>query len=97
GALSAARATLRAPFALADLASRGALRRLLARRTEVTEAEAVDDFDRELETTLAQKNFFSRTVAAVELQLSAEVNPFLDSAIDALDRRWRARIAARLP
>ncbi len=35
GVLSAARATLKAPLELADLASRGALRRLLAKRSEV--------------------------------------------------------------
>lgn len=95
GALSAARATLRAPLELADIATRGALRRLLARRTTVTEAEAVDELDQAIETALASKTgFLSRTVAAVEVQLSAEANPFLDSALDALDRRWRARVAA---
>ena len=93
GALSAARATLRAPLELADLASRGALRRLLSRKSEVTEAEAVEDLDRAVETALANKNnFLSRTVAAVEVQLSSEVNPFLDAAIENLDRRWRARM-----
>jgi hypothetical protein len=97
GALSAVRATLRAPLQLADLASRGALRRLLAKRNDITEAEAVDELDQAVETALASQNgFLSRTVAAVELQLSAEVNPFLDQAIDALDRRWRARVAAGL-
>jgi hypothetical protein len=96
GAAAAARATLRAPLELADIASRGALRRLLAKRSEVTEAEAVDDMDRAIETALANKsNFLSRTVAAVEIQLSSEGNPFLDSAIDNLDRRWRARMAAK--
>jgi hypothetical protein len=93
GALSAARATLRAPLELADLASRGALRRLLARKSEVAEAEAVDDLDHSIETALASKSgFLSRTVAAVEVQLSSESNPFLDSAIENLDRRWRARM-----
>jgi uncharacterized protein (DUF697 family) len=95
GALSAARATLRAPLELADLASRGALRRLLAKRSEVAEPEAVDDMEQAMEAVLAEKNgFLARTVAAVEVQLSSEVNPFLDAAIEALDRRWRARVAA---
>lgn len=95
GALSAARATLRAPLELADLATGGAVRRLLARRSSVTDAEAVDELDQAVETALASKSgFLSRTVAAVEVQLSAEGNPFLDGALDALDRRWRARIAA---
>jgi hypothetical protein len=95
GALAAARATLRAPLELADLATRGAVRRLLARRSSVTDAEAVDALDHAVETALASKTgFLSRTVAAVEVQLSAEANPFLDGALDAFDRRWRARVAA---
>jgi len=100
GALAAARATLRAPLKLADFATRGALRKLLARRAEVTEAEvteaeAVDDLEAALEAALASKpGFLSRAIAAVELQLSAEGNPFLDHAIDSLDHRWRARAAA---
>jgi len=96
GALAAVRATLRAPLELADLATRGALRRLLARRsTTITDAEAVDELDQAVETALASKTgFLSRTVAAVEVQLSAEGNPFLDAALDAFDRRWRARVAA---
>jgi hypothetical protein len=98
GAMAAARATLRAPLELADLATRGAVRRLLARQAsagDVTDAEAVDELDQAVETALASKTgFLSRTVAAVEIQLSAEANPFLDSALDALDRRWRARVAA---
>jgi len=95
GALAAARATLRAPLELADLATRGAVRRLLARRSSVTDAQAVDALDQAVETALASKTgFLSRTVAAVEVQLSAEANPFLDGALDAFDRRWRARLAA---
>ncbi|HEX3761185.1 MAG TPA: hypothetical protein VHW23_20965 [Kofleriaceae bacterium] len=95
GAMAAARATLRAPLELADLATRGAVRRLLARRSEVTNAEAVDALDHAVETALASKTgFLSRTVAAVEVQLSAEANPFLDGALDAFDRLWRARTAA---
>jgi uncharacterized protein (DUF697 family) len=92
GALSAARATLRAPLELADLASGGAVRRLLAKKSVVTEAEHVDELEQAMEAALADKQgFLARTVAAVEIQLSAEVNPFLDAAIESLDRRWRAR------
>jgi hypothetical protein len=95
GALAAARATLRAPLELADLATRGAVRRLLARRSSVTDAQAVDALDQAVETALASKTgFLSRTVAAVEVQLSAEANPFLDGVLDTFDRRWRARMAA---
>lgn len=96
GAMAALRATLRAPLELADVASRGALRRLLARRAgAITDAEAVDELDQAVETALASKTgFLSRAVAGVEVQLSAEGNPFLDSVLDAFDRRWRARVAA---
>ena len=98
GALNAARATLRAPLELADLASRGALRRLLAKRagdSDIAEPEHVDDMEQAIEQVLSEKSgFLARTVAAVEVQLSSEQNPFLDGALDALDRRWRARVAA---
>jgi hypothetical protein len=96
GALAAARATLKAPLELADIASGGALRRLLAKKSEVTHPEQVGDVEQAMEAALAEKsNFLARTVAAVEVQLSSEANPFLESAIDSLDRRWRARVAAK--
>jgi hypothetical protein len=96
GALSAARATLKAPLELADLASGGRLRKLLANKSEVTTPQTVDEVEQAMEAVLADKtNFLSRTVAAVEVQLSSEVNPFLDATIESLDRRWRARVAAR--
>jgi hypothetical protein len=96
GALSAARATLRAPLELADLASGGRLRKLLANKSEVAVPEPVDDVERAMEAVLADKTtFLSRSVAAVEVQLSSEINPYLDSAIESLDRRWRARLAAQ--
>jgi len=95
GAMAAARASIKAPLELADLATGGAIRKLLARKSEVTEAEAVDDMDQAVEKALASKTgFLSRTVAAVEIQLTAEQNPFLDAVIENLDRRWRARVAA---
>jgi hypothetical protein len=94
-ALSAARSTLRAPLELADIASGGRLRKMLASKSEVADAEHVDDIELAMEQALAEKsNFLARTVAAVESQLSSEGNPFLDNALDSLDRRWRARVAA---
>lgn len=96
GALAAARATLKAPLELADMASRGALRRMLAKRSEVEDARTVDELDQSIETALASKtNFLSKATLAVEVQLSAESNPFLDAAIESFDRRWRARTAAK--
>jgi hypothetical protein len=95
-ALSAARATLKAPLELADLASGGRLRKLLANQSDVAQPETVDEVEQAMEAVLADKTtFLSRTVAAVEVQLSSEVNPYLDDVIESLDRRWRARVAAR--
>ncbi|HEX7701896.1 MAG TPA: hypothetical protein VF403_14265 [Kofleriaceae bacterium] len=92
GILSAARATLKAPLELADLASRGALRRLVAKNNDVAIAKPIDESEAAIDAALAEKsNFLARTVTAVEMQLSSEVNPYLDGAIEALDRRWRAR------
>lgn len=96
GVLAAAKASLKAPLELADLASRGALRRRLAKSSDVTEAEVVDELDHSIETALATKtNFLSRATAAIEIQLSSEGNPFLDAVIDNFDRRWRARQAVK--
>ena len=98
-ALSAARATARAPLELVDLASGGRLRKLLAAKSqssEVHEPEHVGDVEQAMEAALADKtNFLARTVASIEAQLSSEVNPFLDGAIESLDRRWRARMAVK--
>ena len=97
GALAAARALARAPLELADLASFGALRRMLAKKSEgsVDDAEHVDAVEQAMERALADKHgFLARSVASVELQLSSELNPFLDAALDSLDKRWRARLAA---
>lgn len=96
GLLAAARATLKAPLKLADLASRGALRRLMAHNADVAPIEQVDETEAAVAAALADKsNFLSRTVAAVEVQLSADVNPYLEAAIDVFDRRWRAHMTAK--
>jgi uncharacterized protein (DUF697 family) len=95
-ALAAARSTMRAPLERADLGSGGRLRKALASKSEVTEPEHVDDIEQMMERVLSEKsNFLARTVASVEAQLSSEVNPFLDGAIDSLDRRWRARMSVK--
>lgn len=98
GALAAGRATLRAPLELVDVVSGGRLRKMLAARSEsagVAEPEHVTAIEQVMDEALAEKtNFLSRAVVAVETQLSAEVNPFLDSVIESLDRRWRARVAS---
>lgn len=96
GVIAAARATVKAPLELADLASRGAVRRMLASRAEVTAGEQVEESEAALAAALADKsNFLSRSVAAIEVQLSADGNPYLEATIEAFDRRWRARVAAK--
>ncbi|MEZ4364038.1 MAG: hypothetical protein R3B48_27950 [Kofleriaceae bacterium] len=98
GIASALRASVRAPLELADVVSGGALRRLLARRSDVTEAEVVDELEEALDRQLASEgNFLTRAVTAVELQLSAESNPFLEAALENFDRWWRAKVAAETP
>ena len=93
GALAGARTVARAPLELADRVSGGRLRKLLKRGdSDVTEAEAVDAVDELVEKELTSTDgVLARAAAAVELQLSAEVNPFLDQAIDRLDSLWRSR------
>lgn len=95
GALSAARAAARAPLLLADKASGGRLRKLLERGKDVAEAEAVDEVDAIVEQELAEtEGTLARAVAAIELQLTAEVNPFIDRAIERFEALWRARAGA---
>ena len=92
GAIAAARAPAKAPLELADLLSGGALRRYLDKGADVTEADAVDEIDAALDKQLAQQSsFLARSVTAVELQLSAEVNPYLDALIQRFDDIWRRR------
>jgi hypothetical protein len=94
GALAAARATVKAPLELADIATGGALRRFLDKRSPVAEASAVSELDAAIDQQLAASTtFLGRAVSAIELQLSAEVNPYLDNAIERLDRLWREREA----
>ncbi len=95
GALAAARATLRAPLELADIATGGALRRFLDRRRgDVHDPDTISELDQVIDQQLAESSsFLGRAATAVELQLSAEVNPYLDHAIERLDRIWREKKA----
>lgn len=92
GALAGARTVVKAPLALADRASGGRLRKLLNRGSDVAEPEAIDELDAIVDRELASADgVLARAAAAVELQLSAEGNPYLDHAIDRFDGLWRAR------
>lgn len=88
-ALAGLRATIKAPLDFANLVSGGAIRRLLTRGDEV---EAVAEVDRELEKQLeSDDSFLSRATASVEVQLTAEANPFLGDVIDTFESLWRSR------
>jgi hypothetical protein len=91
GALAAARSAAKAPLAIADLASGGRLRKLLGRgKDDVALAEAVDEVDALVDRELADRDgWFAKAVAAIELQLTADVNPFLDAAIERFEATWR--------
>jgi hypothetical protein len=91
GLLGAARATVKAPLELIDIASGGALRRRLNKGTEeIAEAEAVDEVEAALDRQLSDKEgFLSRAVASVEQQLSADMNPYVDALIECFDQKWR--------
>jgi len=88
---ASARATAKAPFALADKATGGALRRLLTRGDE---AVAIAEVDEELEREMAARDsFLARAALAVEIQLTTEENPYLDNLIATFEGLWRARKA----
>lgn len=87
--VAAAKASARAPIELAHILSGGALRRLLTREQDGEEIEVIEELDMALEQQLrARSSFLSRTVTAVELQLSVEANPFLSDLIDNFERMW---------
>ncbi|HTJ47107.1 MAG TPA: hypothetical protein VL463_33630 [Kofleriaceae bacterium] len=92
GALAAAKAAVKAPLELADIASGGALRRWLEKRRDVHDPSEMSELDQVIDQQLAaHESFLGRAVTAIELQLSAEANPYLDHAIERLDRIWRLR------
>jgi hypothetical protein len=89
GVLASARATVRAPVELLDMASGGALRRLLGKGDEVDAVAAVDDAIER--STTDEQGFLVRAVAAIEGQMSAEGNPYLEALLSGFETRWRAR------
>lgn len=93
GALATVRASVRAPMELLDIASGGALRRLLTRGTG--EVEAVEEVDSAIDAQLSSKqSFLARAVQSIELQLSADENPYIDELIATFEGMWRARRSA---
>lgn len=89
GALAAARAAAGPPLKLVDLATRGWVRRKLLGGAEV---DAIAEVDGTLEHQLAGDGVLARAAGAVEAQLSAEANPYLERLIDAFERRIRGTV-----
>ena len=84
--VGAAKAGVRTPARLLNLASGGALRRLLERGDEVTAIAEVDDaVDR---ATDEEDGFVRRTVSTVEDQLTPEANPYLETLLGDFETRW---------
>lgn len=89
GLLAAAKTTLRAPVEIADLLSGGRVTKLL---TGPSEVEVVTEVDEALEEQLgSDKNFLSRSALAIELELAADRNPYLDNLIDTFDALCAAK------
>jgi hypothetical protein len=87
GALGAARVGVKAPLRLADAVTGGMIRRLLSKNQEV---EAVQVVDEAIEEHMEErKGFLARSAAAVEMQLAAEANPYLETLLANFDRLWR--------
>lgn len=94
-ALGAARASVKGPLRLADTLTGGMIRRLLSRRDEVEAVQVVDDaIARQLRS---KKSFLARSAAAVELELAAEANPYLERLLENFDELWRARAPEPAP
>lgn len=86
---SAARATIRAPVDLIDMATGGMVRKLLTRGKEVEAAAEVDEaLERQMKS---KKSFLARAAAALEIQLATEANPYLDRLLDDFESSWRDR------
>jgi len=81
-----AKAGVRAPARLLNVASGGALKRLLERGDEVAAVEEVDDAIER--ATDEEDGFVRRTVSSVEEQLTPEANPYLERLIGDFESRW---------
>jgi hypothetical protein len=85
----------RVPGKLANAVTGGMVRRLLSKNQEVEAVQVVDEsIEQQLNT---KKSFLARSAAALELQLAAEANPYMERLLDTFDRLWRERQAQRTP
>lgn len=90
--MAAARASVRAPLELVDIASRGVITRLLTARSSEDEIAAAEELETHLERQLrSQDSFLDRAAIAIEVQLSVDQNPYLDELMDNFERIWKER------
>ncbi len=81
GLVAAAKSSAKAPMSMADLLTGGRIGKLLTGSSE--EVEATTEVDEALENQLAsEESFLARSVVAIELQLAADRNPYLDNLLD---------------
>ncbi|RMH37527.1 MAG: hypothetical protein D6689_20910 [Deltaproteobacteria bacterium] len=88
---AAARASVRAPAELIDAVTGGRLRRLLSAGAD--EVVAVAEIDSAIERSMDEEaGFLARAARAVDAQLSAEDNPYLDDLVTCFESRWRQEV-----
>ncbi len=81
GLIAAARSSAKAPMNMADMLTGGRVGKLLTGRSD--EVEVTTEVDEALETQLgSESSFLARSAAAIELQLAADRNPYLDNLLD---------------
>jgi hypothetical protein len=87
--VSAAKASVRAPAELINLATGGRFKRLLRGGDEVVAVAEVDSaIERSME---GESGFLARAARAVEAQLSSEGNPYVDQLLTRFEQSWRER------
>ena len=89
GLTAAARASMRAPVELLDVATGGAVRRYLSSGDEV---DAIAEIDSALDVALHKKSsFLGKAAAGIEMQVSAEMNPYIEKLLTVFEQMWRVR------
>lgn len=90
GISGAVRASLRAPTRVADLLTGGRASKLLRRPSTVDDVEIAQAIDSSIERSRADKaGILARMTAAVELELSAEKNAYIERLISRFETLWR--------
>jgi len=87
GATAALKSLAKAPVEFVDTISKGTLKRLLTGSSEDDVIVEVDDaIERQLK---AQDSFIARATKAIEIQLTAETNPYMENLVTTFEAMWR--------